>query len=294
MKSKIPTIELRDGQKMPLLAFGTGTAWYKDDGKGPFNKELKNMLKHALDTGIRHIDAAEAYGTEEEIGVAIRESGVDRQELFVTTKVQQGISDIPRAFEESLAKLQLDYVDLYMIHWPYFAEEDAELQRAWNALEAIYKQGRAKAIGVANYLRPHIEATLKTATIVPMVNQIEHHPYLQRANDYVPWLQSQGIRMEAFSPLTPITEAQDGPLSSHLMKIAAKHNVSTGAVLLRWQIQKDIVAITTTTKKERLEDYMKVGSFALTAEEMKLITEVGLTYHYRSWGVKRFAPDDRT
>ncbi|KAI9727181.1 MAG: hypothetical protein M1828_007382 [Chrysothrix sp. TS-e1954] len=279
---------------MPTFAFGTGTAWYKEDGEGPFNHELKNMLKNALDSGVRHIDAAEAYGTEQEVGVAIKESEEPRNQLFVTTKVQQGIKNVHEALERSLSKLQLDYVDLYMIHWPYFTDKDAELQHAWAAMESVHEQGKAKAIGVCNYLRPHLEATLATANVKPMVNQIEHHPYLQRAHGYVPWMQSQNIRVEAFSPLTPITEASDGPLTAELKSLAAKYHVTATAILLRWQTQLKVTAVTTTANKDHLEEYLQAQAFEMSEDEMKSVTDTGLRYHYRSWGVKRFAPDDRT
>lgn len=182
----------------------------------------------------------------------------------------------------------------YLIHWPYFTDEPAGLQRAWKDLEVVCKEGKAKAIGIANYIRPHLDTTLETANIKPMVNQIEHHPYLQRADDFVPWMQAQGIHVEAFSPLVPVTKAKQGPLIPVLERIAANHGAPTSAVLLRWQMQKGIVAITTTTKTSTLAEYVRAADFELTGDEMKQITDVGLTYHFRTWGVKFFDADDRT
>jgi diketogulonate reductase-like aldo/keto reductase len=176
-----------------------------------------------------------------------------------------------------------------MIHSPYWTTDEAKLQGAWKSMEAVQRSGKAKSIGVSNYLRPHIEATLKIATIVPTVNQIEFHPYLQRGEDYVPWLQSQGIRVSGFKPLTPITAAAGGPLDAVVDKISKTHGVSIDSVLLRWQVQKEVIPITTTAKQSRLDEYWEATQFQLSGSEMDEITAVGLTHHFRNWGRNRFA-----
>lgn len=161
--------------------------------------------------------------------------------------------------------------------------------------EEVQRGGKAKAIGVSNYLRPHIEATLEVANIVPAVNQIEYHPYLQRADDYVPWLKSKGIQVSRFKPLTPITAAAaGGPLDAMFDKIAKAHGVSIDSVLLRWQVQNEVIPVTTTGKESRLDEYWEATKFELTQEEMDEITSVGLTHHFGNWDRNRFAPDDRT
>ncbi|CAG8975617.1 hypothetical protein HYALB_00006825 [Hymenoscyphus albidus] len=197
----IPLLPLRDGNKVPLvsdmvapapvhsttnvilqLAFGTGTAWFKDVGDTDFNCDLVEIIKAAVGKGYYHLDCAEMYGTEEEVGAAIKECGLSRDQLFITNKVAQSIADIPAAIDESLRKMQMDYFDLYLIHIPFFAKSDADFQNAWKSMEEIKKAGKARSIGVSNYQRPHLEATLKTAIDPPVINKIEYHPYLQRSN----------------------------------------------------------------------------------------------------------------
>lgn len=142
-----------------------------------------DIVKFAIDTGYTHLDGAEMYNTEEELGTAIKQSGVAREKLFVTTKVIHNIEDIPGAIDASLKKLGLDYVDLYLIHEPFFAKgDDAVLQKKWAEMEAVAASGKAKSIGVSNFLKPHLEAILKTAKVRPAINQIEFHPYLQHGD----------------------------------------------------------------------------------------------------------------
>lgn len=299
------------------IGFGTGTTWFKQDGKGPLNRDLIQVLKTAISSGFTHIDTAEAYGTEEEVGIAIKESNIPRHKLFVTTKVLDSIGDIESAIKNSLHKLQLDYVDMYglpksppfcrlmegktdltiaryMIHTPYWTTDESKLQDAWKKMEGVHRSGKAKAIGVSNYLRPHVEATLAVASIVPAVNQIEFHPYLQRSDDYIPWLRSKGIQVSAFKPLTPVASAAGGPLDVVVERISKRHGVSVNSVLLRWQVQKKVVPITTTERENRLNEYMEATRFELSEEEIAEISSVGLTHHFRNWGKDFFAPDDRT
>ncbi|OAA56748.1 Aldo/keto reductase [Cordyceps fumosorosea ARSEF 2679] len=296
----IPLLELRDGNKIPLLAFGTGTAWFKEVGDTSFNHELVEVTKTAIRKGFHHLDCAEMYGTEEEVGAAIQAAGVPRESLFITNKVAPGIDDIPAAVERSLAKMKLDYFDLkphlrYLIHIPFFAESDDDFARAWTSMEDIKKSGKTRSIGVSNYLRPHLEATLRTASDPPVLNQIEYHPYLQRAGAYVPWLRERhGIQVGSFKGLTPAVRCPDGPLREPLARMAREKGITEPVVLLAWLMQSGIVAVTTTRKPGRLDEYAQVLQVTLTEAEMAEITKVGGTYHCRTSWPEYFEPDDRS
>lgn len=161
-------------------------------------------------------------------------------------------------------------------------------------MEEMKKAGKVKSIGVSNFQRPDLEATLKGASDPPVINQIEYHPYLQRSNDYIPWMRENGIQVGSFKGLTPAFRAPEGPLKEHLVRIAKSHNATEAAVLIAWLMQNSVVAVTTTTKPERLDEYAQALAIKLTPEELKEIREVGLTYHFRtSWG-ERFTNDDRS
>jgi diketogulonate reductase-like aldo/keto reductase len=168
------------------------------------------------------------------------------------------------------------------------------LQKAWLAMESIKISDKAKSIGVSNHLRPHVEAVLEIATTIPAVNQIEFHPYLQRGNNYVPWLKERGIEVTSYNGLTPLRKGLGGPLDGPLKDIAKKHGVSENAVLIQWQIQQDIVPITTSTKLERIAEYMQGVELKLSPEEVEEITRLGLTNHFRASQVARFDPEDRS
>ncbi|KAK4062451.1 hypothetical protein Trihar35433_9272 [Trichoderma harzianum] len=303
-----PLLLLRDGNKIPMLAFGTGTAWLKKAGDTNINQKLVDLIKTAIDKGFYHLDCAEMYGTEEEVGRAIKESEVPREKFFITNKVSQGIDDIDAAIKESLKKMQLDYFDLYLIHTPYFANLDpdlnpdsdafkcarAEFQRKWKSMEKLKTAGLAKSIGVSNYLRHHVEATLAGATIPPVLNQIEFHPYLQRGNDYLPWLRENGLEVGSFKGLTPAFRALDGPLREPLSRIAKAHKTTEAAVLINWIIQNGIVAVTTTKTPGRLDEYAQALKITLEERELQEITAVGLAYHFRTSWPEHFEADDRS
>lgn len=161
-------------------------------------------------------------------------------------------------------------------------------------MEKLKTAGLAKSIGVSNYLRHHVEATLDGATIPPVFNQIEFHPYLQRGNDYLPWLRENGLKVGSFKGLTPAFRAPDGPLREPLSRIAKAHNTTEAAVLIHWIIQNGVVAVTTTTDPGRLDEYAQALKIKLTEKELKEIKYIGLTYHFRTSWPEHFEADDRS
>jgi diketogulonate reductase-like aldo/keto reductase len=204
------------------------------------------------------------------------------------------IGDPEAALKTSLKKLQLEYVDLFLIHAPYFAEGDAKkLQVAWASLEKLKEAGLAKSIGVSNYLISDLEATLQTAKVVPSVNQIEFHPYLQHA-PLLEFHKKHGIATAAYGPLTAATKAKPGPLDDFLAALSKKYAVSEGEISLRWCIDQDIIAITTSSKEQRLSDYLRAATFKLTPEEVRVVKEKGEEKHFRGFWANKFKEDDRS
>lgn len=234
------------------------------------------------------------YGNEEELGEAIRTSKVPREQFYVTTKINPTVKQSTKeAFQNSLDRLGLDYVDLYLVHSPFFADTPEELQQRWAEMEDIKESGRAKSIGVSNFLQEHLEAILKTAKIPPAINQIEYHPYLQHG-DLLDFHRKNNIAISCFGPLTPIIRAQGGPVDSIWKELANKYGVSESEVGLRWCIDQGLVAVTTSSKKERLEHYLtKVPAFKLTPKEITEISELGNKKHHRAFWTNKFAEDDR-
>lgn len=200
---------------------------------------------------------------------------------------------VEQAFSASLAKLGLDYVDLYLIHSPFFAETPDQLQSAWADMEAIQASGRAKSIGVSNYLKEHLEVVLATAKVVPAVNQIEYHPYLQHG-DLVDFCRAKGIAVASYGSLSAITKAPGGPVDPVYAALAKKYGVSDAEVALRWCLDQGIVTITTSGNEQRLKMFLSdLPAFKLTPKEVDDIKEYGQKKHYRGFWTGKFAADDR-
>ncbi|UNI20043.1 2-dehydropantolactone reductase [Purpureocillium takamizusanense] len=302
MLSLFPLLQGRDPSDCVLtiscrqVGYGLGTKRGKwdDAAKAPLDQSIVDVTKEAIELGYRHLDGAEGYANEEELGAAIKASKVPREQLFVTTKIHAvHKKNVEEAFALSLKKLGLDYVDLYLLHGPWFADTEQELQQRWAELEAIKASGRARSIGVSNFLQEHVESVLKTAKVPPAINQIEFHPYLQHG-DLLPFLRKNNIAAAAYGPLVPLTTATDGPVNALWKQLADKYGVSESEIGLRWCIDQGLVVLTTSSKKERLERYLKkLPLIKLTPKEVSDIAELGQQKHYRSFWKERFAPDDR-
>ncbi|MRX71379.1 aldo/keto reductase [Bacillus lacus] len=253
------TTTLHNGVKMPWLGFGV---FKVKDGE-----EVVNSVKAALETGYRSIDTAAIYGNEVGVGQAIAESNVPREELFITTKVwnsHHGYEETLAAFDESLQKLGLDYLDLYLIHWPLPSE--GKYVDTWRALEKLYRDGRVRAIGVSNFKVHHLEEVIEKGEITPMVNQVEYHPQFnqRKLHDFC---KKHNIQLEAWSPL------MQGGLLQHpvLVEIAEKHNKSTAQVIIRWDIQNGVVTIPKSINPKRIAENADVFDFELSQEDRNAI-----------------------
>ncbi|MEV3988073.1 aldo/keto reductase [Streptomyces sp. NPDC049837] len=254
--TKVPSITLNNGVAMPQLGFGV---WQVPDD------EAANAVGTALEAGYRSIDTAAIYGNEKGTGEAIAASGIARDELFVTTKVwnsEHGHDATLRAFDESLARLGLDYVDLYLIHWPV-PSRDAYVD-TYKALEKIHADGRAKAIGVSNFLPGHLERLLDETSVVPVLNQIELHPRLQQSESRA-FHARHGIRTEAWSPLGQGRGLLEVPT---IVAVARKHERTPAQVVLRWHLQLGNIVIPKSVTPSRIRENIDVFDFELDADDL--------------------------
>ncbi|GAA3159379.1 MULTISPECIES: aldo/keto reductase [Streptomyces] len=257
--SQVPTITLNNGVTMPQLGFGV---WQVPDD------EATAAVGHALEAGYRSIDTAAIYGNEEGTGRALAASGIPRGELFVTTKLwnaEQGYDSTLRAFDASLDKLGLEYVDLYLIHWPLPARDT--YVDTYRAFEKIHAEGRARAIGVSNFLPAHLERLIGETSIVPAVNQIELHPYFPQDASRAAHAR-HSIATEAWSPLGQGKDLLAEPV---LAEIAAKHGVTPAQVVLRWHLQLGNVVIPKSVTPARIAANIDVFGFALDDADLKAV-----------------------
>ncbi|KAF7552892.1 hypothetical protein G7046_g7271 [Stylonectria norvegica] len=269
-----------------IIAYGTGTLWFTGV-VDEINRQTIDGIKVAIEAGYRHLDGAQMYRTETSLGAAMLESKVPRSDFFLTTKALT-INDIEGALENSLVKLGTSYVDLYMIHHPFEAKTPAELQNAWRGMERCVERGLARNIGVSNFTIQHMSTILETATIKPAVNQIEMHPYLQQP-DLWAYLKDNDIRIEGFASLTPLKEPSPDALGEMCSQLANKYGVSESAVLLRWVIDQGAAVVTTSAKRERLDEYMAhIPTFRLTLAEVEQISMSSGTKRQRMFFAEEF------
>lgn len=255
------TVKLNNGIEMPLLGFGV---FQITD-----NKEAEKAVLTALDAGYRLIDTASSYGNEEAVGRAIKQSGITRSDIFVTTKLwvqDTGYEATKRAINESLKKLQLDYLDLYLIHQPY-----GDVYGSWRAMEEAYESGMIRAIGVSNFEPDRIWDLALYNRVRPAVNQVEINPWMQQ-QDAVKFLQDKAIQPEAWAPFA---EGKNQIFSNPLLQeIGLSHHKSVGQVILRWLIQRKIVVIPKSVHRERIVENSNIFDFTLTDQEMTKINRL--------------------
>jgi diketogulonate reductase-like aldo/keto reductase len=264
--------KLHNDVEIPYLGLGV---YLSKDGS-----EVENAVNWAFDAGYRHIDTASAYKNEAGVGKAIRESCISREEIFVTTKVwntDQGYDTTLKAFDESMNKLGLNSIDLYLVHWPV----KGKYKETWRALEELYASGRVRAIGVSNFLQHHLEDLLSSAKVVPMVNQMEFHPWLvqQRLLDFCV---QNNIRYQAWSPLMQgrITDVAEIKLLAH------KYGKTPVQLVLRWNLQKGVITIPKSSNRDRIQSNADIFDFQILPEDMTFLDSLDRSH--------RFGPDPDT
>jgi diketogulonate reductase-like aldo/keto reductase len=249
-------------------------------GLGTLNahgESLQKAILWATEAGYRHIDTAKAYDNEKDVGEAIKKSGLPRDELFITTKLwndDHGYDNALKAIDQSLRNLQLDYVDLYLIHWPVSGRR----VETWKAMNDILEKEKARAIGVSNFTSSHIKELLEDSDVVPAVNQIEFTPYLYQ-KDLHSYCKSEGIEIEAWSPLTHGVKLND----PNLVKIANKYEKSTAQVLIRWNLQHQNIVIPKSETKEHIIDNTKVFDFTISNEDMERLNALNEDLRTSGW-----------
>jgi len=249
------TVKLNSDVRMPILGLGVY--------QSPPGRVTRNAVNLALRVGYRHVDTARIYGNEADVGAAVRESGVPRGDLFVTTKLwnsDQGYDSTLRACEASLKRLGLDYLDLYLVHFPV---PDVR-KESWRAMETLLKKGRCRAIGVSNFTIRHLEELIEESHVIPSVNQVELHPFLYQ-KELLKYCQDRGIQVEAYSPLARGERLQDPRIAS----LATKYSKSPAQLMIRWGIEHGLVVIPKSTREERIRENSQVFDFDISDDDMR-------------------------
>lgn len=262
------TFNLNNGVKIPCVGYGT----FRTPAA-----VAEQAVKEAIETGYRHIDTAAVYGNEEAVGKGIKDSGIKREDLFVTSKLwntNRGYEQTKKAFQETLDRLQMDYLDLYLIHWPanekQFGDDAAKINaETWRAMEDLYNEGKIRAIGVSNFMPHHIAELMKTAKVAPAVDQIEVHPGWPHTEE-VKYLQAHNILVEAWAPLG----GQGAKVLTNptMIQIADKYQKTPAQVCLRWVLQQGILPLPKSVHKERMISNQNIFDFELTDEDMRKIS----------------------
>ncbi|MCA9385695.1 aldo/keto reductase [Candidatus Dojkabacteria bacterium] len=268
-----PTATLNNSLKIPYLGFGT---WKLSSGK-----ETYDAVRYALDVGYRHIDTAQFYGNEADVGKAVHESNISREEIFVVSKVaisNFGYEQTIKSVEESLNKAKLDYFDLFLLHFPV---QQLRIE-SYKALEKLHSEGKLRSIGVSNFTIEHLEELVDETGIIPAVNQVEFSPYLNQ-KELHEYCKEKGIQLEAYSPLTQGVKLNDPKLT----KIAEKYNKSTAQILIKWCLQHEIVVIPKSSNPERIKQNFQMFDFEILQEDMNALD--GFNENFRnSWN-----PEDK-
>ncbi len=269
----IPNIQLNTTTKIPAIGLGVY--------KSAEGQEVENAVIWALQAGYRLIDTARIYGNEEGVGKAIRTSGIDRKEIYVTTKLwnlDHGYENTHRAIDASLASLGLEYVDLYLIHWPSASEDRLvtinKRKETWKAMEEIVASGKARSIGVSNYTIQHLEEMKSYASITPAVNQVEFHPFLFQ-KELLDYCKANSIVLEAYSPLVKARKLDDARITA----VAEKYGKTNAQVLIRWSIQHGCLPIPKSVHKERIEANLNVFDFEISEDDMSALDALNENKH---------------
>ena len=263
-----PVVKLNNGVMIPRLGLGVY--------QSPPGQATQKAVEYALKVGYRHIDTARIYNNESDVGSALRNSGVKREDVFVTTKLwnsDQGYETALKACDASLKRLGLKYLDLYLIHWPVQETRD----KSWKALVQLLKDGKCRSIGVSNYAIQHLTELLEQSDIVPMVNQVEFSPFLYQ-KQLLDYCEKNKIQLEAYSPLT------QGEKLNHpkIQEIAKKHNKAPAQVLIRWSLQHNLVTIPKSVREERIKENSQVFDYNLTTEDMRILDSLDENFR-NSW-----------